>query len=59
MRNNSVNLFWASVQEEISIKIFPIWSSGDPPVPVQWSRTIYAILKAGIMRNIHVKLNEI
>ena len=29
----------------------------DPPV--QWSGTIYAILKEGIMGNIHVKLYEI
>ena len=36
------------------IKRFLIWSSGDPPV--QWSGTIYAILKEGIMGNIHVKL---
>ena len=34
-----------------------IWSSGDPPV--QWSKIIYAILKEGIMGNIHVKLYEI
>ena len=32
-------------------------SSGSPPV--QWSGTIYAILKEGIMGNIHVKLYEI
>ena len=38
-------------------KRFLIWSSGDPPV--QWSETIYAILKEGIMGNIHVKLYEI
>ena len=31
--------------------------SGDPPV--QWSETIYALLKEGIMGNIHVKLYEI
>ena len=36
---------------------FLIWSSGGPLV--QWSGTIYAILKKGIMGNIHVKLNEI
>ena len=41
----------------MSFKIFLIWSSGSPPV--RWSRTIYAILKEGIMGNIHVKLNEI
>ena len=34
-----------------------ILSSGGPPV--QWSRTISAILKEGIMANIHVKLYEI
>ena len=38
-------------------KIFLIWSSGGPPV--QWSGTIYVILKEGIMWNIHVKLYEI
>ena len=31
-----------------------LWSSGGPPV--QWSGTIYAILKEGIIGNIHVKL---
>ena len=36
---------------------FLIWSSGSPPV--QWNGTIYAILKEGIMGNIHVKLYEI
>ena len=36
---------------------FLIWSSGDPPV--KSSGTIYAILKEGIMGNIHVKLYEI
>ena len=36
---------------------FFIWSSGGPPV---WrSRIFYAILKEGIMGNIHVKLYEI
>ena len=34
-----------------------IWSSVDPPV--QWSGTIYAFLKEGIMGNIRVKLYEI
>ena len=34
-----------------------IWSSGS--LPVQWSGTIYALLKKGIMGNIHVKLYEI
>ena len=38
------------------LKIFIIWSSGSP---VQWSRTICAILKEGIMGNIHVKLYKI
>ena len=37
-------------------KRFLIWSSGN--LPVQWSRTIYAILKEGIMGNIHLKLCE-
>ena len=41
----------------MSFKSFLIWSSGSPPV--QWSGTIYAILKEGIMGNIHVKLYEI
>ena len=45
--------FWSVVQE-MSVKRVLIWSSGSPPV---WcSRTIYAILKEGIMGNIHVKL---
>ena len=41
----------------MSFKKFLILSSGGPPV--QWSGTIYAILKEGIMGNIHVKLYEI
>ena len=41
----------------MSFKRFLIWGSGSPPV--QWSRTIYAILKEGIIGNIHVKLYEI
>ena len=45
------------VQEEMSLKRFLIWSSGSPRV--RWSKTIYAILKDGIMGNIHVKLFEI
>ena len=45
------------VQEEKLFKRFLIWSSGGPPV--QWSGPIYAILKEGIMGNIHVKLYEI
>ena len=55
LRNNFE--FGSVVQEEMSFKRFLIWSSGDPPV--QWSRTIYAILKEGFMGNIHVKLHEI
>ena len=38
-------------------KLFFIWSSGGPPV--QKSGTINAILKEGIMGNIHVKLYQI
>ena len=38
-------------------KRFLIWSFCGPPV--QWRGTIYAILKEGIMGNIHVKLYEI
>ena len=49
--------FGSVVQEEMSFKRFLIWSSGDPPV--QWSKTICAILKEGIMGNTHVKLYEI
>ena len=41
----------------MSFERFLIWSSGSPFV--QWSRTIYALLKEGIMGNIHVKLHEI
>ena len=45
------------VVEEMSFKsFFLIWSSGSPPV--QWSGAIFAILKEGIMRKIHVKLYE-
>ena len=56
MSNNSVIYFEFGpvVQEEMSFKRFHIWSSGSPPV--QWSKTIYAILKEGIIGNIHVKL---
>ena len=43
--------------QEMLFKRFLILSSGGPPV--QWSRTIYAILKGGIMGNIDVKLYEI
>ena len=46
--------FGSVVQEKKSFIIAPFWSSGSPPV---WcSKTIYAILKEGIMGNIHVKL---
>ena len=45
------------VVQEMSFKKFLIWSSGSPPV--RWSRTICAILKEGIMVNIHVKLYNI
>ena len=38
-------------------KLLLIWSSDSPRV--QKSETIYAILKADIMGNIHVKLYEI
>ena len=38
----------------MSFKRFLVCSSGSPPVC--WSRTIYAILKEGIMGIIHVKL---
>ena len=40
----------------MSFRIFLIWSSGGPRV--QWSKTIYAIVKEGIIGNIHVKLCE-
>ena len=46
--------FGSAVQEEMSFKIFLIWSSGSPSV--RWSETICAILKHSIMGNIHVKL---
>ena len=42
--------FGAEVQEEMLFIRFLIWSSGGPPV--QWSGTIYAILKEGILGNI-------
>ena len=42
------------VVQEMSFKRFLIYSSGRPCV--QQSRTIYAILVEGIMRDIHVKL---
>ena len=41
----------------MSFKIFIIWSPGGPSV--QWSEIIYAILKEGIMGNIHVNSYEI
>ena len=40
----------------MSFKRFLIWSSGSPPV--RCNRTIYAILKEGIMGNIHVSYME-
>ena len=45
------------VVQKMSLKDFFFFSSGGPPV--QWSGTIYAILKEGIIANIHVKLYEI
>ena len=59
MRDNSVKLFefGSVVQEEMAFKRFFIWSSG--VFPDRWSRTIYAILKEGIMGNIHMKFYEI
>ena len=57
MRDIPVKLFeLGSVVQEMLFKRF-IWSSGSPSD--RWSRTIYAILKEGIMGNIHVKLYEI
>ena len=45
---------FGSVVQEMTFKRILIWSLGSPPV---WcSRTIYAILKDGIMGNIYVKL---
>ena len=41
---------------DVFLKRDLIWSYGDPPV--QWSGTMYAIFKAGIIGNIHVKLYE-
>ena len=46
-------LIWVS-GSVLLFKRFLIWSFGSPPV--WWSRTINAILKDGIMGNIHVKL---
>ena len=56
---NTVKLFEIGpvVQEEMSSKRFLVWTSGSPPV--QWSRTIYAILKESTMGNIRVKSYEI
>ena len=41
----------------MSFERFLIWNYGGSPV--RWSETIYAILKEGILGNIHVKLYEI
>ena len=41
---------FGSMVQEMSFKRFLIWSSTEPPV--QWSGTIYAILKEGIIGNI-------
>ena len=41
----------------MSFKRVLIWSSVGPPV--QWGQTIYAILKEGIIWNIHVKSYDI
>ena len=41
----------------MSFKRFLFWNSGG--LPVQWSGTIYAILKEGVMGNIQVKWYEI
>ena len=60
MRINSVVffvIFRFVVREQMLFKRFLICSSGGSPL--RWSRTIYAILKEGIIGNIHVKLNEI
>ena len=43
--------------QEMLLKIYLFWISGGPPV--WWSGAIYAILKEGIMDNIHVKSYEI
>ena len=43
--------------EKLLFKRFLIWSSCGPPFG--WNGTICAILKEGIMGNIHVKLYEI
>ena len=49
--------FGSVVQGDFAFKRFLIWISSDPPV--RWSRTIYAILKKGIIVNIHVKFNKL
>ena len=41
----------------MSFKRFLIWRSDGPPD--RWSKIIYAILKEGIMGDIHVKLFKI
>ena len=50
-------LNFGSVVQEMSCKRFLIWSSDGPPV--QWSGTIYAFLKEGIIGTIYVKFYEI
>ena len=45
--------FGPVAQEEMSLKIFLIWSPGGPCV--RWSRVIYVILEEGIIGNLHVK----
>ena len=60
MRINSVVVFVELgfvVQEQMLFKIFLICSSGGSLL--RWSRTIYAILKEGVIGNIYVKLNDI
>ena len=55
MRNNSVIYFqFGLTVQEMSLKTFLIYSSDSPFV--WWSRTIYAILVEGIMRNNSLKL---
>ena len=57
MRNNSINYLSQWFRRRCRLIFFLIWSSDGRPV--QWSRTIYAILKEGITGNMHVKLYEI
>ena len=52
-----ISILGQKVQEKMWLKRFLIWSSGSPPD--MWSEPIYAILKEGIIGNIHVKLFEI